>query len=130
ELQPLTEPGVDASEEVVRAAFPSIASLTDASVGDAVVRVWLRMWAESLWPTPSDCPYNLVAPAVDLVTHVNQVVAGAVQLASAATRLLGVAVDEDVLLAAGTLHDASKLVEYEPGDDGAPRLSELGHRLV
>ena len=121
---------MDPREEVVRAAFPSLATLNDESVRDAVVRVWLRMWAESLWSVPSDCPYNLVAPGVDLVTHVNQVVAGALQLAGVASRLLGVAVDEDVLVAAGTLHDASKLVEYEPGDDGVPRQSELGRRLV
>jgi putative nucleotidyltransferase with HDIG domain len=114
----------------VRAAFPALALLTDARWRDGVVRVWSRMWAESAWTDLADCPYNPVAPAVDLVTHVNQVVEGALELAAVASRLLGVAVDRDVIVAAGTLHDASKLVEYEPGSDGRARKSELGRRLV
>jgi putative nucleotidyltransferase with HDIG domain len=116
--------------ELVRAAFPALARLGDERQRDAVVRVWVRMWSESAWPEPTDCPYNLVAPSVDVVTHVNQVVAGALELARVTADVLGVGVDEDVIVAAATLHDASKLVEYEPGPDGRPRQSELGRLLV
>jgi len=87
------------------------------------------MWAESGWERPTDCPYNLVATSTDLVRHVNQVVEGALALARVAAESLGMAVDEDVIVAAGTVHDASKLVEYEPGPHG-PQVSELGRRLV
>jgi putative nucleotidyltransferase with HDIG domain len=120
----------DSREQVVRAAFPALARLSDARQGDAIVRVWLRMWDESLWYVPADCPYNLVADSVDLVTHVNQVVDGALELARVATGALGTAADQDVILAAGMLHDASKLVEYEPGPEGRPQQSEVGKRLV
>ena len=88
------------------------------------------MWDESGWAEPADCPYNLVATSVDLVRHVNQVVECAVELGRVASRWLDVEVDEDVIVAAGTLHDASKLVEYEPGPGGHPRGSDLGRRLV
>jgi hypothetical protein len=119
-----------AREELVRESFPALERLRDDGWRDAVVRVWMRMWDESRWAEPADCPYNLVATSVDLVRHVNQVVEGALELGRVASRSLGVEVDEDVIVAAGTVHDASKLVEYEPGPGGAPTASELGRRLV
>jgi len=119
----------ESREAVIRAAFPRLERLRDERWREAVVQVWLRMWAESGWDEPTDCPYNLVATSTDLVRHVNQVVEGALVLARVAQETLGVAADEDVIVAAGTLHDASKLVEYEPGPDG-PRVSDLGRRLV
>jgi putative nucleotidyltransferase with HDIG domain len=119
----------ESRESVIRAAFPALERLHDSGWRDSVVRVWLRMWAESGWNDPSDCPYNLVATSTDLVRHVNQVVEGALVLARVAAESLELDADEDVIVAAGTLHDASKLVEYEPGPDG-PRVSELGRRLV
>jgi hypothetical protein len=114
----------------VRESFPALEWLRDGSWGDAVVRVWIRMWDESRWGEPADCPYNLVATSIDLVKHVNQVVEGAVELGRVASRRLGVEVDEDVIIAAAAVHDASKLVEYEPGPGGRPVASDLGRRLV
>jgi putative nucleotidyltransferase with HDIG domain len=105
--------------------FPLAAELPDALRGP-VLRVWREMWTESDWALPTDCPYNPVAPEVDLVTHVNQVTIGALRLAEVATDTLGVDAELDVVRAAGLLHDASKLVEYEPGPDGMARKSPYG----
>jgi 7,8-dihydroneopterin 2',3'-cyclic phosphate phosphodiesterase len=116
-------------ERAVRAAFPALDRLRNERWRDAVVRVWVRMWDESEWDEPGDCPYNLVATSTDLVRHVNQVVEGALVLARVARESLGMDVDDDVIVAAGMVHDSSKLVEYEPGPEG-PRTSELGRRLV
>jgi HD domain-containing protein len=116
-------------EAVIRAAFPRVEGLRDERWREAIVQVWLRLWAESAWDEPTDCPYNLIATSTDLVRHVNQVVEGALVLARVAQESLGMVADEDVIVAAGTLHDASKLVEYEPGPEG-PRTSDLGRRLV
>jgi putative nucleotidyltransferase with HDIG domain len=109
----------------VRDCFPLLELLRSDWI-EPVVGVWSRLWSASLWPTPSACPYNPIAPKVDLVTHVNQVTIGALKLADTAVDVLGVESDRDVVLAAGLLHDASKLVEYEPGPDGQARKSEFG----
>jgi len=109
----------------LRGDFPLAIELP-AGLRDPVLRVWREMWEEGCWASPSDCPYNPVAPRIDLVTHVNQVTVGAVRLAEVASKELGVRPDLDVIRAAGLLHDASKLVEYEPGPDGSAQKSSFG----
>jgi putative nucleotidyltransferase with HDIG domain len=112
------------------ADFPLLALLRRERWAEQVVSVWRGLWDESEWETPADCPYNPIAPAVDLVTHVNQVTSGALRLAKVARGALRVEVDEDVLVAAGLLHDASKLVEYEPAPEGGARKSAYGRENV
>jgi HD superfamily phosphodiesterase len=52
----------------------------------------------------------------------------ALAIADAYERFHSLTVDRDVLLAAGLLQDASKLIEMEPGDDGTAVKSEIGAR--
>lgn len=117
-----------ASAEIVQACFPDLGALRAPGWSGHVTRIWLEAWEESAWARLEDCPYNALVPAVSLVAHVNQVVRGARALAALGREIVGTSIDEDVLLAAGFLHDVSKLVEYEPGADGRPRKSDLGNR--
>ena len=111
-------------EETVARAFPLLAQLND-DWARSVVRIWTALWHESAWSELLACPYNPVAPSVSLVSHVCQVTDGAFELAIVAEKWSGVAVDRQVVIAAGLLHDASKLVEYEPSETGALQ-SEFG----
>ena len=121
----MTEDEAVKDEESVARVFPLLAQLNDDWVG-SVVRIWTALWHESAWSELLACPYNPVAPSVSLVSHVCQVTDGALELAIVAEKWSGVAVDRQVVIAAGLLHDASKLVEYEPAETGGARKSEFG----
>jgi putative nucleotidyltransferase with HDIG domain len=114
--------------EDVRSAFPDLARISDRELAEKVIRIWCEVWEESEWQGLSDCPYNPLVPEISLVEHVNQVVRGACDLAARSQESVAIHIDDDVLLAAGILHDVSKLVEYEPGPGKKAQKSELGRR--
>ena len=58
--------------------------------------------------------------------HSQCVVAMALQIADSFEKFHGVKVNRDHLISAAILQDASKVIEYEPDEDGATRISKSG----
>lgn len=102
----------------VRAIFPEVDSIADPSLREKVIAVWQELWEMSSYdditkvPTSTDIPYPHIP-------HNRCVVAMAVAIADAYERFHGVKTNRDVLIAAGLLQDASKLVEMQPKTDGS-----------
>jgi len=102
----------------LRAVFPEVDLIADRALAEKVVAVWQELWDASAWndietiPTSLDIPYPHIP-------HNRCVLAMALAVADAFERFHGVKVDRDVLIAAGLLQDASKLVETRPKADGS-----------
>jgi hypothetical protein len=104
--------------------FPEAALIRDDALRAGVEAVWQELWQESelesidhLVTTP-EIPYPHVP-------HNRAVIQMALAVADTFEEFHGVKVDRDVLVAAGLLQDASKLVEYRREGDGF-EYSELG----
>ena len=105
--------------------FPEIRQISDAKLRDAVVEIWEELWARSAWNDIDTVP---TSPEIAYPTrpHNQCVVAMALAVADAFERFHAVKVNRDHLIAAAVLQDASKVIEYEPAEDGKAKFSELG----
>jgi hypothetical protein len=61
-----------------------------------------------------------------VIEHTRAVVAGVRAYARAVAAIHDVEIDDQRLLVVALLHDASKLIEYEPDSDGKKQTSEVG----
>jgi len=116
----MTKPALDFDR-----LFPEAALITDQRLREQVEAVWQELWQMSPWPSIEEVPSSPDFPYPH-VRHNRSVLAMALAVADAFERFHDVRVDRDVLVAAGLLQDASKMVEYCPGEDGRPAYSELG----
>ena len=104
--------------------FPEVRWIADRALREGVEAVWEELWQSSSWTSLEDMPSSPEFP-MPHVPHNRSVLHMALAVADAFERFHGVKVDRDVLLAAGLLQDASKLVEYCLAD-GKVVLTELG----
>lgn len=104
--------------------FPELDLIQDQTLRAGVEAVWQEMWQASPWESLEELPASPDFPVPHL-PHNRSVVHMALAVADAFERFHGVEVDRDVLLAAGLLQDASKLVEYGT-EDGHVVLTETG----
>jgi len=104
--------------------FPELDQIRDPELRRGVEAVWEELWQASSWASLDELPASPEFP-VPHVPHNRCVIEMALAVADAFERFHGVQVDRDVLLAAGILQDASKLVEYELRD-GEVVLTQLG----
>jgi hypothetical protein len=104
--------------------LPEIELIRDESLRDGVAAVWHAIWAESRFEAVADVPIGPGIPNKHL-PHNRAVVAMALSVADAIEEFHGIAVDRDVLVAAGLLQDVSKLVEMAPSGDGVEQ-TEIG----
>jgi HD superfamily phosphohydrolase YqeK len=125
------------SAETLRAIFPEIDAIQDATLRQGVVDIWQEIAAEMPWNDLREIPKNNKGETDrSLVEHVRGVTQMALAICEIAQKLQGKDYDRDMLLAACLLHDVSKPVEYEPVPDAPPtngirpgRHSALGHSV-
>ncbi|WP_205473056.1 HD domain-containing protein [Nocardioides sp. SYSU D00038] len=122
------QPGV--TVEDVLTTFPELRDIADDDLRRSVVDIWLEVLAESGWDSIADVPKHPyeVPASVKLVEHTRSTTQMAVAVAEVAERVQGAPYDRDLLIAAANLHDVSKLMEFEPSEEGG-RASRFG-RLV
>lgn len=89
------------------------------------VAIWTDFLRRCAWESLSAAPALVDAPDISLVSHVRATWAASRAIAEVAREECGLACDMEALRAIAALHDVSKLVEYEPGPEGA-RLSSIG----
>ncbi len=86
---------------------------------------------ESKWKTLDQQP---IVPSIGVsgLEHVNTVVQLCVGTAEILVKMHSIQINMDYLIAGAILHDASKLVEYEPTDSNErkTKLGELGQHTI
>jgi putative nucleotidyltransferase with HDIG domain len=119
------------SVEDVLEIFPELAGIGDETLRLKVAAIWQEVFAESPWKSLQEVPKNpkTLPPSRTLVAHTRSVTRQALAIAEVAQEIHGLDYDRDILIAAANLHDVSKLVEYEPKDDGGGGLSEFGEKV-
>ncbi|HEY2522219.1 MAG TPA: HD domain-containing protein [Streptosporangiaceae bacterium] len=122
-------PGITAGE--VLATFPELTEIKDESLRLKVAAIWQEVFAESPWKSLQEVPKNpaTLPASITLVAHTRSVTRQALAIAEVAQEIHGLGYDRDLLIAAANLHDVSKLVEYEPKDDGGAGLGEFGEKV-
>jgi hypothetical protein len=105
--------------------YPQIEEIMDADLRAQTHRVLQDIWKMSSWdsletiPTSSEIPYpNL--PHTQCVVELSLVIAQTLK------KYHGVQFDRDHLIAASVLQDASKLIEYRPGEGGELERTDIG----
>jgi hypothetical protein len=100
-----------------RHVFPEVDLIGDERLRAGVEAVWQELWQASELESIEDL---LTSPEMPYphVPHNRAVIEMAIAVADTFERFHGVKVDRDVLVAAGLLQDASKLVEYSRDGDG------------
>jgi len=110
----------------IESLFPELALISDHQMRQGVITVWETLFHTCSYDRIEDAPFIAPMPQISLVDHTRCTTLGALRLAEVIKSLHGVEVRQDILVAAGLLHDASKLVEYEPDGSGGHRKSALG----
>lgn len=116
--------------DYVRQVFPEIALIGDPKLAQAVENVWIKAWKASKWERIEQAAFSPDAPGYTLVGHTRACTRAVLAMADIMAELHGLRFDRDQLLALGLLHDASKIVEYEPGPDGKAVKSEVGKKIT
>lgn len=109
----------------VSAMFPELAAIEDDGLRTKVVSVWEDLWELSEWEDIHDLPTSEEIPYPHLPHH-QSVVSMAVAIADVLQRTHGITLNRDYLIAAAILQDAGKVVEYAPGNDGRPAITQIG----
>lgn len=119
------------SDDAVRRAFPAVDDIEDDHLRECVLRTWTQALAETGWDL-DEIPWfppvqdDLNLPDERLVPHVNDVVAGAVSLATTLRDRRDADVSMDVVRAGALVHDVSKVYEFD-ADGETPVHDLLGH---
>lgn len=105
--------------------FPELDMISDRSLRDKVVAVWEELWQASPYQDINKVPTSPEIPYAH-IPHNRCVLAMAIAIADAYEKFHGVKTNRDVLIAAGLLQDASKLIEMQPKADGSAENSAKG----
>ena len=111
--------------------IPKAGDIVDEDLKQKTASVYLALFREGNWKDITDQPATNAVP-VSNVDHTNAVVELCLGVADTLERHHKVKVNRDYLIASAVLHDASKLVEYEPAERGEKRtkLGELGQHTM
>ena len=93
--------------------FPRLLDITDPAMRASVARVWKSVCDDGDWQRVSAQPWSTKFGEGIItrnVEHVNQVVECALALASFAETILAIPVNRNILISAGLLLDADKLI--------------------
>ena len=123
--------GDNSGVEVLSRYLPRIVQIEDDELKRKTASVYLELFKSSRWKNLSEQPIfgNL---AVSALEHTNAVVELCLQMAEVIERNHKIKVNKDHLVASAILHDASKLVEFDPSGKGMKqtRLGELGQHTI
>lgn len=100
----------------VRDDFPQLDLIQEESVRTRTTEAWALLLNASQYDSAREAPAfpNVGVGRYDLAAHTRQVVLNSVNMADTLGETWGIAVEQDLLLSAAFLHDASKVLEYDP----------------
>jgi hypothetical protein len=108
---------VQRKQERIQKLFPRISDIKDASIREKVVSVWWNAWKESKFAKIEDLSQwepSKEALNITNVEHTNQVVECAIAIAQVVERTQRIKINMDTLIAASILHDADKILMFDP----------------
>lgn len=97
--------------------------MQDAALRNKVLDVWEAIGEEALWPSLAAARFGAVAPTIPLIHHIRSVTSLLLAIAELRAQIYGEAMDRDILIAAGLLHDAGKVLEFLPDGPGVKAAS-------
>lgn len=98
--------------------FPLISRIGNCAWKAAAVSVWDQYFRACKWPGIERAMLNINPAKGTLANYVRAVMELSWQSAVTLQKIYGISVDMDILLLSAFLHDACKLLEYEPAEDG------------
>lgn len=104
-------------EEYIQKLFPRINDIKDAEIREKVVSVWWDAWKESKFARIEDLSQwepSREELNITNVEHTNQVVECAIAIAQVVERKQSIKINMDTLIAASILHDADKILMFDP----------------
>ena len=111
--------------------LPIISNIKNKKLKDGVLDVWVRAWEDSDWKDLTDCPFSVNLKVkleeCSLVQHTTCVTNIALAMADNVRDILGIPVNNDLVLAGALLHDVCKVVENAPGDKHSTIGKNLAH---
>jgi putative nucleotidyltransferase with HDIG domain len=107
--------------EVMRKYLPLLDTFKDLKLATKVANIWYDLWKTSRWKKLEDASWSPLCPGISLIDHTLSVTRCALEFAEVRNEVYGEKIDFDILLAGALLHDASLLVELEPGKDNAKK---------
>ena len=110
--------------DVVAKSIPSITLISDAKIRSDTAVVFMQLLRESKWPN-LEKQQMLPILAISGMEHVNAVVEMCLAIADILKKRHNVVINIDYLISGAILHDASKLVEFEPTNNGE-RKTKIG----
>ena len=122
---------VEAKQDYIKKLFPRVNDIRDVEIREKVISLWWDAWKESKFAKiehvsqwePSREKINM-----SNVEHTNQVVECAVAIAQVVGREQNINVNMDTLIAASILHDADKILMFDPSTgDTTPLGTYLPH---
>lgn len=109
--------------------FPRINEISNELLREGVIRIWQRSLREIKYHSISDIPFRLEIHDIALANHTRSVTDMALVTALPLEERFELRADPDILRAAVTLHDVSKVVETAPVESGEIKKSETGKNL-
>ncbi|MDG6994890.1 MAG: HD domain-containing protein [Nitrososphaerota archaeon] len=112
-------------------SIPLLNLISDTKIRFDTSSVFVQLLHESKWKTLEEQPI-VSSIRVSGLEHVNTVVELCVSTAEILRKFHKVQINMDYLISGAVLHDASKLVEYEPTESGErkTKLGELGQHTI
>lgn len=113
-------------EAYIYSLFPELERVTDRTLAQKAVELWLWFWDHSSYRDLESAPFKSGSASLRLIGHVQSVVKSAVGMADTVMRVQHVRLDMDLLIVTAVLHDVSKLIEYEEDADGRAQFTYRG----
>jgi hypothetical protein len=114
----------------VKDLFPELNLVKNQEWVEKTCVIWKTVLEKSKWESPIAAQFGISTPGIPLVTHTRATIQYSLHIAKVVKELhkAAVEIDTDVLIIAGVLHDVSKLIELEPGENGALcQVSPIGY---
>ena len=102
---------------ILSKSVPLISAISDERIRSNTAAIFMQLLRESKWPNLERQPM-LSFLKISGIEHLNAVVEMCLSTAKIIEKSHGIKIKTDFLISGAILHDASKLVEYEPTEEG------------
>jgi len=120
----------DQKVEKVKRLLPEIEMISDPSLAEKVIKVWIEAWKHSEFENLEDIPYAVSIRSgigYNAIGHISTTARCAVAIAKTLKEMHGLKVDLDYLVAGALLHDVSKVVEFSKQGGRTPLGQKIPH---
>lgn len=103
-------------EDRLELHFPLLDQIKNKEWKKEAIEIWENFFSKSKWDDVEQAMLNINPQKGTLANYVRAVMKISLDCASTFQEIYGINVDTDILLLSAFLHDACKLIEYEPDE--------------